>query len=117
MTIAVIDLLGFRLSVGGIVALLMLIGYSVDTDILLTTRVLRKKTDSLNKRLAEALKTGLTMTLTSIVAVAVSLVIIYSISEVLRQIFTILLIGLGFDMINTWMANAGILKWYVERKK
>ena len=116
-TIVLIDILGISLSIGGIVAFLMLIGYSVDTDILLTTRILRKKEGTLNQRMLGALKTGLTMTLTSIAAVSVALIIIYSFSETLRQIFTILLIGLGFDIFNTWITNASILKWYAEVKK
>jgi len=116
MTIALLNLLGISLSTGGIVALLMLIGYSVDTDILLTTRVLRKKGESLNSRMYGALKTGLTMTLTSLIAVLVALIVIYTFSDVLRQIFTVLLIGLGFDIFNTWITNASILKWYAEAK-
>lgn len=117
MTIVVIDLLGINLSIGGIVALLMLIGYSVDTDIMLTSKVIRNKEGTLNQRMKEALKTGLTMTLTSIAAIAVALIIIYNFSDTLRQIFTILLIGLGFDIFNTWVTNASILKWYAEAKK
>jgi preprotein translocase subunit SecF len=116
MTVVVIDLLGISLSSAGIVALLMLIGYSVDTDILLTTRILKKREGSLNERMIGALKTGLTMTLTSIAAVLIALVIIYSFSEVLKQMFTILLIGLGFDLLNTWITNASILRWYAEAK-
>jgi preprotein translocase subunit SecF len=57
------------------------------------------------------------MTLTSMVAIGVTLVIIYNLSDTLRQIFTIILIGLGFDLLNTWFMNAGILKWYVDRKE
>ncbi len=117
MTLATINLLGMNLSIGGIVALLMLVGYSVDTDVLLTTRLIRKREGSLNDRMLSALKTGLTMTITSIVAVAVSLAVIYNFSETLRQIFSILLIGLGFDIFNTWVTNASILKWYLEVKK
>jgi len=117
MTIVVVDLLGLRLSNAGIIALLMLIGYSVDTDILLTTKVLKTRENSLNHRMKSALKTGLTMTLTSIMAVTASLIIIYSLSEVLRQMFTILLIGLSFDIFNTWVTNASILKWYAEAKR
>ncbi len=117
MTIAVIDLIGINLSMGGIVAILMLIGYSVDTDVLLTTRMLRKKEGSINERIRDAFKTGITMTLTSIVAIGVALLIIYNFSDTLRQIFTILLIGLGFDIFNTWVTNASVLKWYAEVKK
>ncbi|MAG26880.1 preprotein translocase subunit SecF [Candidatus Pacearchaeota archaeon] len=116
MTVAVVDLFGMDLSIAGVIAFLMLIGYSVDTDILLTTRLLKRHEGSVNSRIYDAFKTGTTMTLTSIAAVAVALFIIYSFSDTLRQIFTILLIGLGFDLVNTWFANAGILKWYVERR-
>mgnify|MGYP001557830351 CR=1 FL=1 len=116
MTVALVDILGMQLSVAGVIAFLMLIGYSVDTDILLTTRLLKQRDEELNKRIFGAFKTGITMTLTSIAAVGVALIIIYSFSETLRQIFSILLIGLGFDLVNTWFTNAGILKMYMERR-
>lgn len=117
MTVAVTDMLGINLSIAGVIAFLMLIGYSVDTDILLTSRLLKDKEGHLNKRLFGAFKTGITMTLTAIASVGISLVIIYSFSEVLKQIFTIILIGLGFDIVNTWFTNASMLKWYMEVKK
>ena len=45
MTLVVVDMIGMRLSSAGIIAFLMLIGYSVDTDILLTNKsVLRDRT-------------------------------------------------------------------------
>ncbi len=116
MTLTVVDLLGFRLSVAGVIAFLMLIGYSVDTDILLTTRLIKRKEGNTNEKIYSSFKTGITMTLTSIAAIGASLFIISGISEVLRQIFSIVLIGLLFDMFNTWITNASILKWYVEIK-
>jgi preprotein translocase subunit SecF len=115
MTLAVVDLLGIKLSTAGIVAFLMLIGYSVDTDILLTTRLLKKK-ESINSALLGAFKTGTTMTITSIIAIITALIVVYSFASVLNQIFTILLIGLAFDLFNTWITNASIIKWYVENK-
>ncbi len=117
MTLAVVDALGMKLSSSGIVAFLMLIGYSVDTDILLTTRMLKRHKGSVNERLFGAFKTGTTMTLTSLLAVVFALLIISSFSFVLQQIFIILAIGLFFDLLNTWITNASILKWYTENKK
>ena len=117
MTLAVVDLLGMKLSSAGIVAFLMLIGYSVDTDILLTTRMLKRHKGSLNERLFGAFKTGTTMTITSLLAITFALLIISSFSFILSQIFTILVIGLLFDLLNTWITNVSILKWYVEAKK
>ena len=116
MTLTVVDLLGINVSLAGVIAFLMLIGYSVDTDILLTTRVIRRDECSINLRVWESFKTGITMTLTAIAAVGVSLIVIYNYSDTLRQIFTILLIGLGFDILNTWVTNASIIKWYAEWK-
>jgi len=115
MTLALVNFLGIKVSSAGIMGFLMLIGYSVDTDIMLTTRLLKRQ-ESINHKLSNAFKTGLTMTLTSIVALSVALIITGSFSEVLKQIFTILLIGLGFDILNTWITNASILKWYLERR-
>jgi len=117
MTLALVNLLGIKMSSAGIIAFLMLIGYSVDTDILLTTRLLKRTENLINKRLFEAFKTGITMTLTSLLAVVMALFVVKSFSPVLTQIFTILSIGLSFDILNTWITNASILKWYMERKK
>jgi preprotein translocase subunit SecF len=117
MTLVVVNLLGIKVSSAGIIAFLMLIGYSVDTDILLTTRMLKRDEGSLNERLFGAFKTGTTMTLTSLFAVLFALIVVKSFSPVLSQIFTILAIGLGFDLLNTWITNASILKWYISKKK
>lgn len=117
MALALFNLLGLKMSTAGIVAFLMLIGYSVDTDILLTTRVLKRSEGSLNRRIFKAFKTGSMMTLTSIVAVFFALLIVKAFSIVLTQIFTVLLIGLIFDLLNTWVTNVSILKWYVKAKK
>jgi len=114
VTLAVANLIGIKMSTAGIAAFLMLIGYSVDTDILLSTRVLKRKDSSVFDAILNAAKTGLTMNLTTLAAIIVAL--IFAQSDILRQIMTILLIGLIADMINTWLQNAGILKWYVERK-
>ncbi len=106
------QLLGIKFSLPVLAALLLLIGYSVDTDILLTTRVLRSS-EPVEERFRGALKTGLTMTLTTIGVLAALLLV--SGSQVLTEIAAVLLLGLLFDLINTWLLNAVLLKWYVKR--
>ncbi len=115
MTLAFVDLIGMKISSAGITAILMLIGYSVDSDIMLTTRLLKRQGET-NKNLLSAFKTGITMTLTSIIAITLALFIIQSFSNILEQIFSILIIGLTFDILNTWITNVSILKWYLESK-
>jgi preprotein translocase subunit SecF len=117
MTLAVVNLLGMRISTAGIIAFLMLIGYSVDTDILLTTRVTKKRNVNVNKELKGSFKTGTTMTLTSLVAVLVAFILVKNYETILNEIFTILIIGLLFDLFNTWITNASLIKWYAESKK
>ena len=116
MALVAADLFGMKISTAGIVAFLMLIGYSVDTDILLTTRMLKRDEGTLNERIFGAFKTGITMTLTSLFAVGFAWIVVQSFSAVLAQIFAILVIGLFFDMVNTWITNVSILKFYVEHK-
>ena len=117
MTLALVDFLGWKMSSAGIIAFLMLIGYSVDTDIMLTSRMTRRKDEAINTRLFSSFKTGITMTLTSLVAVVVALAITSGFSETLQQIFSVLTIGLSFDILNTWITNASLLKWHVESKE
>ncbi|MFH1325779.1 MAG: protein translocase subunit SecF [archaeon] len=117
MTLTVANFLGIKMSSAGIVAFLMLIGYSVDTDILLTNRLLKSHDGSLNERIVRAFKTGITMTLTSLFAIALALILVRSFSNVLNQIFTILVIGLCFDILNTWITNVSLLKWYVRKNE
>jgi preprotein translocase subunit SecF len=117
LTVTTINLIGLELSAAGIVAILMLIGYSVDSNILLTSRMIRKREGSVNERIVGAFKTGMTMIVTSMVAIGIALLLTYSFSDILRQIFTILFIGLAFDVLNTWTTNTSLIKWYVEAKK
>jgi len=116
-TIAVLNLMGWKMNVAGIAALLMLIGYSVDTDILLTTKVLKRKGEggTIFQRTIGAMRTGLTMTLTALAASGIA--IIFTQSDMIKQIMIIVAIGLTFDMFYTWFQNAGILRWYLERKE
>lgn len=114
ITVAGFNLTGMNLTPAGIAALLMLIGYSVDTDILLTSRVLRNHEGTVLDRTLGAMKTGMIMTSTTIAAVVVAL--IATNNDSIRQIMVILLIGLIADIINTWVQNAAILRIYMERK-
>ncbi len=114
-TFAVISLLKVKVSTAGLAAFLMLIGYSVDTDILLTMRVLKGRQEQIFDRIASAAKTGIFMTLTGMAAITAGLLVTQS--ETIRQIMLILVIGLGFDLLHTWITNAAVLRWYLERNK
>lgn len=115
VTLAVVSVMEIKLSTAGIAAFLMLIGYSVDTDILLSTRVLKREEGTVYDRVKGAIKTGMLMNVTTLAAIIVALIITQS--EVIEQIMTILLIGLIVDVINTWIQNAGILRWYAEERR
>ena len=119
---AMMDVFGIVLSLGTVAALLMLIGYSVDTDILLTTRLLKRKGE-LSDKIKDAMKTGMTMTLTTLAALIALFLVSsgsYLIStftriDIIRDISVVLIFGLIADIINTWMTNVGILKWFIEK--
>ncbi|QCC46576.1 protein translocase subunit SecF [Halobellus limi] len=110
--LALMNVLGIELSLGTVAALLMLIGYSVDSDILLNNHVLRRSGDFYESTY-RAMRTGVTMTLTSIVAMLVMTVTatLFGI-QLLAAIGTVLVFGLATDLMNTYMLNLSLLRWY-----
>jgi len=114
------SLFKISLSVATVGALLMLIGYSVDTDILLTTRVLKRREGTVNERALDAMKTGVTMAaaaIGSMVALYLSVRFLMPYAQILEEIAAVLIIGLVADVLVTWLMNLGILRWYLEGRK
>lgn len=118
---AFMNIAGIELSLGTVAALLMLIGYSVDSDILLTIRVLKRR-GTPQENISNAMHTGVTMTTTTLAALVVmylvstySYLLSSSLSQIslLSDISIVLIFGLIADMMNTWMLNTSILRWYV----
>lgn len=110
--LAFMSLADIPLSLGTVAALLMLIGYSVDSDILLNNHILRRSGDfyeSTNR----AMQTGVTMTVTSMMAMLVmgTAAWIFGV-ELLASIGIILFVGLAADLMNTYMLNLSLLRWY-----
>jgi preprotein translocase subunit SecF len=114
---------GIELSLGTLAALLMLIGYSVDSDILLTNRILKRR-GMLEEKVSRAMRTGITMTTTTLAALIVMYavstfpyLIIPSLTQItlLSQISIVLIAGLIADIMNTWLLNTGILRWYAMK--
>lgn len=111
------SIFGVELQSASMVALIMLIGYSVDTDILLTTRVL-KTPKYVDSTIDDSMKTGLTMTAAAIVVSVILLLVSNSTNppvSALSTIAIVLFFGLIMDVMSTWLMNTGILKWYLER--
>ncbi len=109
-------LFGIPLTLGTLAALLMLIGYSVDTDIVLSTRVLKRERGSLKSRVWSSIKTGTTMSSGGIAG----FLLLYLVSlalvgpSELSNIAAVMVIGLAADMPITWLGNAIVLKKYVN---
>ena len=110
--LAVLSLFRVKLSLGTVAALLMLIGYSVDSDILLTNQVLRRR-GAFYESTYRAMRTGVTMTLTSLSAMTVmAIVATFFGIDLLAAVGTVLAFGLATDLMNTYLFNVGLLRWY-----
>ena len=108
------NLLGIQLSMGTLAGLLILMGYSIDTDILLSTRVLKRRGEgTVNERIRSSMKTGVTMSVTSIIAMTILFLV--SSSPALDDIALVIIMGLLADIPYTWLQNVGILKIYMGR--
>lgn len=107
---------GVPLTLGSVAALLMLIGYSVDTDIVMSLRVLKQRRGSVKEKLWSATKTGVTMSSGGIAGF--SILYLVSIAIVgpteLSRISSVMVMGLVADIPLTYFGNGVILSKYVN---
>jgi preprotein translocase subunit SecF len=110
--LAIMGVLGINLSLGTVAALLMLIGYSVDSDILLNNHILRRE-GGFYESTHRAMRTGVTMTVTSLAAMTVMAITasLFGIG-LLASIGLVLVLGLATDLMNTYMLNLAMLRYY-----
>jgi preprotein translocase subunit SecF len=92
----------------------MIVGYSVDDDVIVASRVLKRSDISISDSIRSSFKTSTTTVLATMVALIT--LYIMSISSVITQIASFLLIGLVFDFMNTWLFDVTLLRWYAEKK-
>jgi preprotein translocase subunit SecF len=114
VTLGIMDMLGVRLTAGGIAAYLMLIGYSIDTSILISTKFIKERHE-LKVALFGAMKTGLTMSAAGLAATGISFILTNN--PTLKQIMLILVVGLVIDVLTTWVGNVSFLRYYFEKKE
>lgn len=110
-------LFGIPLTLASFAALLMLVGFSLDTDILLTTRLVKRKGEPRDNAF-DAMKTGLTMSVAAVVAFGGLFVLsILTHIPTYFEISAVALAGLFGDMFATWGINAVVVLNYVEHRK
>jgi preprotein translocase subunit SecF len=110
--LALMRLFDIELTLGTVAALLMLVGYSVDSDLLLNNHVLRRRGDFYTSTF-RAMRTGITMTTTSIAAMIVMTVVSYLLGiPLLPDVGLILVFGLLTDLMNTYLLNVSLLRYY-----
>ncbi|MEM5802297.1 MAG: hypothetical protein QXQ18_02855 [Candidatus Aenigmatarchaeota archaeon] len=113
-TLAFTSLLGIKISFAGLAGLLMLIGYTVDTNIVLTNKVVRTTPEVFSSQYKKAFVTGVTLIAT--ITLTMLAVFFLSTSKLLTNISSILIIGFLTDLPYTWIFNAAVLEWWIKRK-
>ncbi len=103
------------LSLASTVGIVMLIGYAVDTNILLAWRILKRVGGGHKEQATDSINTGLMMSVLAIV-VLLSLNILTSASP-LNVLTAVLIFGIAINILNTWFLGAGILLRHAERQR
>jgi preprotein translocase subunit SecF len=117
IALGAMGLFGIPLTLPSFAALLMLVGYSLDTDILLTTRILKRKGNP-RENAHDAMKTGLTMSITGMVAFgALFTLSVLTHIPTYYEISAVALAGLVGDMFATWGINAVMILHHAEKKR
>ncbi len=118
ITAALMPWFGVPLTLASVAALLMLIGFSLDTDMLLTMRVTKRTEGTAHQRAFEAMKTGVLMNATAITSFGV----LFLLSQFLQidtyaHIGAVAVLGAFADFFATWCFNAVIILDYAEKKE
>lgn len=109
---------GIPLGVASIGGLLMLLGYSIDTDVLVAVRILKRAEGTATTRAMDTLKTGLTMTTAAIISFSTLFIVAYIVFiPTYIEIAGVTLFGLFADIATTWFANTVLIVWYKKRKE
>ncbi len=118
IALGAMGLFGIPLGTASIGGLLMIIGYSIDTDVLVAFRILKMHGNTPEERAHSAMKTGMTMTATAIVSFAV-LFIVSTLTYVptYYEVAGVALCGLIGDLFTTWLGNAPLILLYKRRKE
>jgi preprotein translocase subunit SecF len=110
-------ILGVPLTLASFAALIMLVGFSLDTDILLTTRLLKRKGDP-RENAFDAMKTGMTMSVMAIIAfLALFILSAYTHIPTYYEISAVALAGLVGDIFATWGINGVMMLHHVESRR
>jgi len=103
------------LSLTSILVIVMLVGYAIDTNILLAYRVLKRVGGESREQVAASLNTGL-MIGVLLVVILLSLNILTSAMQ-LNVLTAMLIFGIAINILNTWFLGAGILLRHAERQR
>ena len=111
-------LFGIPLGVASVGGLLMLIGYSMDTDVLSAIRILKRAEETPEKRAFGAMKTGMTLTAAAIITFTILLITSYIVFiPTYFEISAVVLAGLVADLVTTWLGNTPLLLWYKKERE
>ncbi len=114
IALGAMGLFGIPFTLASFAALLMLIGFSLDTDILLTMRMLKRSGDPVEK-VVDAMRTGMTMSIAAIISFTVLLALAYATRiSIYYEIAAVAVVGLIGDLFATWGINAVMMLWYVK---
>ena len=117
ITMGAMALFDIPLSLASLAGLLMLIGFSLDTDVMLTMRVLKQGKGTPAQRCFDAFKTGLLMNLAVITGFGVlALAGLYLSIPTYSQLGLVAVIGAVADFFATWGINAVLILNYANKK-
>ncbi len=108
-------LFNIQLTRASMAGILLIFGYAVNTNILLSTNIIKRKGGTDRERAGNAMSTGMKMSTTSAAAmIALNLV---TTAPELNQISAVIAIGILVDMVNTWLLNSGLIIRHQESEE
>jgi preprotein translocase subunit SecF len=117
MCLGAMGIFGIPMTLASFSALMMVAGLSLDTDMMLTIKVLKRTEGTPRERAYSAFSTGFAMTTTTLAGFGTLFLLgVVTHIPVYFQIGAVGVIGLIGDLIATWGCNAVLALWFIEGK-
>ncbi len=118
--LAILSLMGITnipLTLATLSIVLMMVAYSIDTDMVASTYVFKRRLEEGIYRGAErAFKTGITMSITTLASMIIVYIVgLLTANITVLRIANVMIYGLVADIIITWTFNTPLLIWVGER--
>ncbi|BBL45492.1 preprotein translocase subunit SecF [Nanobdella aerobiophila] len=113
--LTVLSLTGYPIGANGFIAMLMILGFAIDNNVVLSTNIVKEKEKTFLERIKMSFRVGMAMEIIALYALIILYLIVPEPS--VKEFSLVLSIGIIFDLLYYLIGNIPIYKYFEHRKE